>query len=95
MRPDIAIASSAARPEWLTRRERGSLVLLRAMAVVSRAFGRTPTRVILYLVAAYFVFFAPTAKRDSRNYLRRALGRCAIASTNSLSQSKATRKCAR
>jgi predicted LPLAT superfamily acyltransferase len=75
MRPDIAIASSAARPEWLTRRERGSLMLLRAMAVVSRAFGRTPTRVILYLIAAYFVIFAPTAKRDARNYLRRALGR--------------------
>lgn len=69
------MAASAAHAEWLTRRERGSLLLLRVMAVVSRAFGRTPTRVILHMIAAYFVFFAPTAKRYARNYLRRALGR--------------------
>jgi|ERR1700733_2991869 len=75
VRPDGVLAASAARAEWLTRRERGSLLLLRAMSVVSRVFGRTPTRAILYLIAAYFVFFAPTAKRHARNYLRRALAR--------------------
>jgi predicted LPLAT superfamily acyltransferase len=71
----MAVAPPAARAEWVTRPERGSLLLLRAMAVASRLFGRTLSRGILYLIAAYFVFFAPTAGRRARNYLRRALGR--------------------
>ncbi len=75
MKPPSASAASAARAEWLTRRERGSLLLLRAMAFVSRVLGRAPTRVILYLIAGYFVLFAPTAARYANNYLRRALGR--------------------
>jgi predicted LPLAT superfamily acyltransferase len=74
VKPGAAIAPPV-RAEWLTRRERGSLLLLRAMAAVSRAFGRTPTRVILYMIATYYVFLAPTAARHARNYLRRALAR--------------------
>lgn len=76
MKPEITVAPPPSpRAEWLTRPERGSLLLLRAMALVSRLFGRTLARGILYLIAAYFVFFAPTAGRYARNYLRRALGR--------------------
>ena len=64
-----------ARAEWLTRPERGSVPLLRVMAALSHRLGRGPSRALLYLIAAYFALFAPTARRHARNYLRRALNR--------------------
>lgn len=71
-------ASAAARPasaEWVRRRERGSLWLLRLMAVFSLRVGRRAGRVVLYVIAAYFFLFAPRARRASMAYLRRVLGR--------------------
>jgi len=73
-------AGAAARPagaeaEWTTRRERGSVFLLRSMAVLSLIVGRRAGRVILHVIAAYFVLFAPQARRAATDYLRRALGR--------------------
>ncbi|MBL8539269.1 MAG: acyl-CoA synthetase [Betaproteobacteria bacterium] len=65
----------AANAEWTRRRERGSGALLRAMIALSLRCGRRPTRVILYAIALYFFLFAPRARRSSRGYLRRALGR--------------------
>jgi predicted LPLAT superfamily acyltransferase len=61
--------------EWIGHRERGSTALLRLMAYVSMRLGRTLSRVPLYGIAIYFFLFAPTARRQSRRYLRRALGR--------------------
>lgn len=61
--------------EWVTRRERGSFWLLRLMAAFSLRLGRRAARPVLYLIAAYFFLFAPRARRASRAYLRRALGR--------------------
>jgi len=61
--------------EWVTHRERGSVTLLRIMTFVSLRLGRRAGRVILYLIAAYFYTFAPTARRHALTYLRRALGR--------------------
>jgi len=55
-------------------------VLLRLMAVLSLRMGRRAGRVALYVVAAYFFLFAPRARRASRAYLRRALGRPPTAS---------------
>jgi predicted LPLAT superfamily acyltransferase len=75
MKPEIAIEPAGARASWLMQPERGSLLLLRAMGVISTLLGRTLARGILYLIAAYFVLFAPSAKRHARHYLRRALGR--------------------
>jgi predicted LPLAT superfamily acyltransferase len=78
VKSDSAIAQGAPRAapaEWLTRPERGSMMLLRIMAAASRLFGRAPSRMLLYLIATYFVLFAPTARRHGRNYLRRALRR--------------------
>jgi predicted LPLAT superfamily acyltransferase len=51
------------------------MLLLRVMAAASRALGRARSRVLLYLIVIYFVLFAPTERRNARNYLRRALGR--------------------
>jgi predicted LPLAT superfamily acyltransferase len=78
VKPEYAIGPVASRTppaEWLTRPERGSMALLRVMATVSHLLGRAPSRALLYLIAAYFVVFAPTARRHARNYLRRALRR--------------------
>jgi len=60
---------------WAERAERGNLTLLRAMAWLSLRFGRRAGRVVLRAAAAYFVLFSPLARRASRSYLRRALGR--------------------
>jgi predicted LPLAT superfamily acyltransferase len=67
------------RAEWVTRRERGSVGLLRLMALFSLRMGRRAGRIPLYLIAAYFFLFAPRARRASRAYLRRALGRAPTA----------------
>jgi predicted LPLAT superfamily acyltransferase len=60
---------------WSLRRERGSGVLLRIMTFISLRSGRPAARSLLYLIVAYFFAFAPQARRHSRTYLRRALGR--------------------
>jgi predicted LPLAT superfamily acyltransferase len=51
------------------------MTLLRIMTFLSLRLGRSGGRVFLYLIAAYFFTFAPTARRHARAYLRRALGR--------------------
>jgi len=49
--------------------------MLRVMAWISLRLGRRAGRVVLHLVAAYFLLFAPGSRRTSSSYLRRALGR--------------------
>ncbi len=66
---------SRARAEWASSPERGSLTLLRVMTFVSLRLGRPVGRFILYFIALYFFLFAPTARRHSQQFLRRALGR--------------------
>ncbi len=61
--------------EWVRRRERGSLVLLKVMAFLSLRLGRRLSRIILYGIAVYFFLFAPSARRHSQHYLRLALRR--------------------
>jgi predicted LPLAT superfamily acyltransferase len=78
VKPDSAIGAGGVRTapaEWVRSPERGSMTLLRVMAAASHLLGRAPSRVLLHLIASYFVLFAPTARRHARNYLRRALGR--------------------
>jgi len=78
VKSDRAIATVPSRrapAEWLTRPERGSMLLLRIMAGASRLLGRARSRILLYLIATYFVLFAPAVRRYARNYLRRALRR--------------------
>jgi len=73
--PSEAGAPRASGAQWTAERERGSTTLLRMMIWVALRLGRPPARAILYLIAAYFFTFAPTARRHARAYLRRALGR--------------------
>jgi predicted LPLAT superfamily acyltransferase len=51
------------------------MVMLRIMTFLSLRLGRPGGRVFLYLIAAYFFTFAPTARRHARAYLRAVLGR--------------------
>lgn len=66
---------NARRPAWASDDERGSLVALRVMAFIATTLGRPVARLVLHGIAAYFVIFAPKARRQSMRYLSRALGR--------------------
>lgn len=60
-------------PEWLQRKERGNLFWLSVMRWLSLSLGRRTTRVIVYVIALYFVIAAPAARWASRDYLARVL----------------------
>jgi predicted LPLAT superfamily acyltransferase len=63
------------RTGWAKRQERSNLPLLRVMTWISLRFGRPFGRFVLRLIAGYFVLFSPSARKASRSYLQRALGR--------------------
>jgi predicted LPLAT superfamily acyltransferase len=69
------LADDGHKADWIRHRERGSFALLRLMAFFSLHLGRSLSRIPLYGIAIYFFLFAPAARRHSRRYLRRALGR--------------------
>lgn len=70
-----AKASRTADAEWATRPERSNQAMLRLMTWISLRLGRPAGRVVLWLIVAYFLLFAPTARRASRDWLTRVLGR--------------------
>lgn len=66
---------TASHTSWAHTPERSNRLMLRVMTWISLRLGRRAGRVVLHLIAAYFLLFAPASRRASRNYLRRALGR--------------------
>ena len=66
--------------EWAQRAERGSVALIRFIVWFARRAGRGPARMLLRVVTAYFFVFARAARRASRAYLARCLGRPATLS---------------
>ncbi|MDD2769443.1 MAG: acyl-CoA synthetase [Methylococcus sp.] len=66
---------SAEAPHWAARPERSNMFFLRLMSWISLRLGRHAGRLVLHLIVIYFLVFAPSAHRASRNYLRRVLGR--------------------
>lgn len=64
-------------PDWLRRQERSNLLILKLMVWISLNLGRRVGRLVLYGISFYYVLFAPFARRASRDYLHRALGRWA------------------
>ena len=60
---------------WAQRAERSNMAMLRVMRWISLEMGRPAGRVVLVLITAYFLCFAPAERRASRAYLNRALGR--------------------
>jgi predicted LPLAT superfamily acyltransferase len=60
---------------WTARQERSNLQVLRLMRWIAMAAGRRASRLLLGPIALYFVIFGGEARRASRAYLARALGR--------------------
>lgn len=60
---------------WLKRKERSNMLMLRIMSWISLRLGRNAGRLVLHLIALYFVLFAPASRSASLGYLPRALGR--------------------
>jgi hypothetical protein len=63
--------------DWRQQQEKSHLAILKLMVWISLTFGRRIGRVVLYGIAAYYLLFAAAARRASRTYLGRALGRWA------------------
>lgn len=60
---------------WTRNPERGSAALVRFMAWLSVAIGRRASRIPLAPIVLYFFLTSAAARRHSRAYLRRCLGR--------------------
>ncbi|MBU1236380.1 MAG: acyl-CoA synthetase [Gammaproteobacteria bacterium] len=71
----MTVAGDRNEASWTQRPERSNMPILRLMVWISLRLGRPIGRLVLYGIAAYFVAFAPAARRASRAYLARALGR--------------------
>ena len=61
--------------DWRQQPERSNMFWLRVMSWLSLHLGRRVSRLVLHPIAAYFLLFAADARRASRDYLHRALGR--------------------
>ncbi|MBL8498123.1 acyl-CoA synthetase [Nitrosomonas sp. JL21] len=61
--------------DWMKRKERGSLFLLRLLVWLSLFFGRNFARLLLYPISLYFMLVATQARQASRQYLQKVLGR--------------------
>ncbi|HEX5209979.1 MAG TPA: hypothetical protein VFW10_19560 [Steroidobacteraceae bacterium] len=68
-------AATHPRARWAREPERGSVWLMRMMTRFSLLTGRRGGRTVLYVIAAYYFLFAPRARRASKAYLQRVLGR--------------------
>jgi predicted LPLAT superfamily acyltransferase len=60
---------------WENARERSTPFMLKLLIRCALTLGRTGVRPIVYATVAYFVITGGKAKRASRDFLRRALGR--------------------
>lgn len=61
--------------DWTAAQERSNMLALRTIAWIATRLGRPVARLVLHPITLYFVLFAPAARRQSRRYLARALGR--------------------
>jgi len=60
---------------WVHTLERSNMFLLRVMTWISLRLGRRVGRAVLHLITGYFLLFASSSRRASRDYLKRVLGR--------------------
>jgi len=72
---DVVGAGDPALPRWRRQRERGSPALMSFIAGVALRIGRPAAARMLPLICAYFMVFSRHARRASRGYLTRVLGR--------------------
>jgi predicted LPLAT superfamily acyltransferase len=62
-------------PQWLAQAERSNIFALRTLVWITRVLGRRAGQWLLYPICLYFVLFSVKARRASKQYLARALGR--------------------
>ena len=74
----MSVPTTAVRAAWVETPERSNKLMLRIMTWISLRLGRRVARVVLRLIAIYFLITAPASRRASRAYLRRALGRAPL-----------------
>ena len=67
--------TTTSQDSWAQTPERSNMLTLRIMTWISLRLGRRAGRVVLHLIASYFLLFASASRRASRDYLQRALGR--------------------
>ena len=65
----------AAAADWSSAHERSNRFALGLMAWIALRLGRPVARLVLHPITWYFLLFSPGPKRQTRRYLRRALGR--------------------
>lgn len=68
-------AAAVAPSDWTRTPERSNMAALRLICWIATTCGRRVTRAALHLVTLYFVLFSPAARKQSKRYLARALGR--------------------
>lgn len=64
--------------DWMKRKERGSLILLRLLVWMSLFFGRNFAKLLLYPISLYFMLVATQARQASRQYLQKVLARSVL-----------------
>lgn len=62
-------------PEWVDRPERSNKLALRLIVWIALTLGRPVARLFLYPICLYFMLFATAARKASKQYLRKVLGR--------------------
>lgn len=68
-------AGESAASDWAATPERSNALALRLMSWVALHCGRSVSRLLLHPISLYFLLFAPTPRRNARQFLGRALGR--------------------
>src|SRR5262249_50564682 len=59
---------------WVSMPERGTPASLRVIAWIAERVGRSLARLLLFPITIYFLITASTARRASREFLKRARG---------------------
>jgi predicted LPLAT superfamily acyltransferase len=72
---DHTTSERAPSTEWVAAPERGSAAILAAGVWLAERIRRPLAHKILHCVSAYYFLLGPSARRWSRDYLRRVLGR--------------------
>ncbi len=62
-------------PHWTSARERSNRFALWLIVWIALHLGRPVARLLLHPITLYFVVFSPKARRHSKRYLNRVLGR--------------------
>lgn len=60
---------------WQSKSERSSRFWIVLMKGIALSLGRSPARLLLYPISAYFFLFSPSARRASKDFLTHALDR--------------------